>query len=269
LTAVHPFVAASSWEPLGNHSWRGEPAATWLQGKGAFGGILAASYLRAFSSVVADPVRVPKSLTVHFCASTRTQPTTMTARLERVSALVTHVSGRMEQDGQPVTIASATFAAGRTRTLAYQDDVMPTVMPFAETHDAAGNHMFPAFAQHFEYRFCGGHMPFSSANESYMAAWMRVRVPLVVDAVVASALLDAMPPAIFTRMDKRGMAASVDFSMQFYETFPLPDTTADEAYLCTVRSRWAAHGYTEQFNQLWRSDGKLLAQCRQVMAILG
>ena len=41
-----------------------------------------------------------------------------------------------------------------------------------------------------------------------------------------------------------------------------------DALLCTARSRWAGGGYSEQLNQLWTPQGKLLGQCRQLMAML-
>ena len=146
---------------------------------------------------------------------------------------------------------------------------MPEVLPFDVDVAPWADASMPTFTQHFEYRFCGGLIPFGGGDESYMAAWLRPRTPLNLDAALACALLDAMPPAVFTRLKKRAPAASVDFTLHLFHSFPLAVSTPEDAYLCTVRSVVADHGYTEQLNQLWRADGTLLGQCRQLVAVLG
>ena len=57
--------------------------------------------------------------------------------------------------------------------------------------------------------------------------------------------------------------ASVDFTVDFFQTLPRPGLSADAHFLRTGRSRVAANGYSEDHQQLWTEDGELLAQCRE------
>lgn len=268
MNKQHPFVAASTWEKLSPHTWGGHPDASWLQGKGAFGGLLAGAWMRIFTSLVDDAARIPRSLTVHFCAPALPTHTTAHARLERRGALVTHLTGRMEQAGNAVTLASATFAGSRQNGPTYQDTRPPVLPPFDGDGEPHTNAIMPTFTQHFEYRFCSTSLPFMGADEAFIAAWVRPRGGLVLDAALACALLDAMPPAVFSRLENPAGGASVDFTIHLFHAFPLPNATADQPFLCTVRSVVGAHGYTEQLNQLWLPDGTLLGQCRQLVAVL-
>lgn len=269
MSGQHPFEAITRWAQTSPGHFSGHPDASWYQGKAMFGGMLSASLLRALRTTVADDVRLPRTLTVHFCAPVKDAPAQIVTAVERMGARVTHTSARLLQDGKPACLASATFAMGRAQGPSYQDDVMPTVTPYEDLEALpVGTPLLPIFTQHFEFRFCGGHAPFSSAAESYVAAWVRPRQPLVLDPFLAAALLDVMPPAFFTRLDAPAGGATVDLTMAFFEPLPRPGATADEPYLTTVRSRWAHGGYAEQLNQLWTRDGVLLGQCRQMVAML-
>jgi Thioesterase-like superfamily len=63
------------------------------------------------------------------------------------------------------------------------------------------------------------------------------------------------------------MTASVDFNFQFFEAFDGTREAGPEDHLVQVHSRWAGEGYAEELRSLWGPDGKLLAQCRQNLAL--
>ncbi|MEZ4463638.1 MAG: hypothetical protein R3F43_03745 [bacterium] len=58
------FAEAVAWAPAGPGRWRGHIDPTWMQGRGAFEGLVGAVILRAMSTLVDRP---PRTLTVHFC----------------------------------------------------------------------------------------------------------------------------------------------------------------------------------------------------------
>jgi acyl-CoA thioesterase len=62
--------------------------------------------------------------------------------------------------------------------------------------------------------------------------------------------------------------ASVDFTIHFFTGFAHPSAATDEHQLVTIQSRWADDGYTEELRELWSPRGELLAQCRQLIALL-
>ncbi len=265
---MHPFVAATDWTPSANDLSLGQVTEGWYQGRGAFGGVVAGGLLRSFARAVGDATRLPRTLNMHFCAPLKAEPFTATARIERAGNSVQHLSGRIEQDGGTIAFGSATFARSRRTDIEYRDGLMP-VVPAPETVAVANNPFMPTFCQHFEYRFCVGGLPYQGATESLVGGWIRPREPLPLDYPLAVALLDASPPAIMPRFDRVRPAATVDFSMQFMEPLPLVAAAPDDHYLVVNRSRFAEDGYSEARHELWTADGRLLADARQLVAILG
>lgn len=266
----HPLMALCGWRPGKPGEWHGQVPPHWHQGKGAFGGVVAGALVHAFTSLVNNPARHPLTLAVHFCAPLRDEPSVLRAQVVRAGARVTHLSATVEQGGSTAAVALATWGAPRETAVAYQDVEMPKVLPIPDALLVEHNPLMPAFTANFIYRMCGEHLPFAGAPVSNLAAWLRTQEPLALNAVYAASLLDALPPAVFSRLSTPTMASSVDFTMDFFARFPL-ETPADpqEYYLCTVDSYVASAGYTQQLNRVWRQDGALLGQCRQLVALLG
>ncbi len=117
-------------------------------------------------------------------------------------------------------------------------------------------------------RFTGDVMPFSHSATPKVAAWTRMRAPFVVDAPVATMLVDALPVAVSATFGERRAVASVDFTVHFFEKLPLASARPDEHHLVSITSRWADDGYAEELRDLWSPDGRLVAQCRQLIALL-
>ena len=89
------------------------------------------------------------------------------------------------------------------------------------------------------------------------------------DAPLAALLLDSLPPAVSATFGMPRPLASVDFTIHFFTRFAERRSAAtDEHQLVTIRSRWADDGYTEELRDLWSPRGELLAQCRQLIALL-
>src|SRR5687767_2382852 len=82
---------------------------SWNQGRGAFGGLMAALLLEAMRERVADELRVPRSLTAHFAAPA-TAPIALASEVMRAGHRVTHATARATNaDGTTATFASASF----------------------------------------------------------------------------------------------------------------------------------------------------------------
>ena len=247
---------------------RGSIDESWLQGRGVFGGVLAASMLRSIMEDVSDSERVPRSLTVHFCAPAISTFDLVT-EIVRVGSRVTHATARIEGENGVMTFASATLCKERKSGERYVIAKMPEVEPAAEVPSfPAGVPGVPLFLEHVDTRFCGPTMPFSSSCEAKVAAWVRLREPSVVDAPLAALLIDTLPPAITATFGTRRALASVDFTIHFFAELPLADAAIDEHYLVAIASRWADGGYVEELRDLWSPRGVLLAQCRQLIALL-
>ncbi len=244
--------------------------ASWNQGRGAFGGLMAALLLEAMRERVADELRIARSLTVHFAAPA-ISPITINADVVRSGNRVTHATAKVEgDDGVVATFATASFCKPREGTH-YANAAMPDVERAENLHDfPRGVAGVPTFFDHLDARFCGDVMPFSGSDKPRVAAWVRLHesdADDVIDAPLAAFLLDTLPPAVGSTFVGPRPLASVDLTVHFFDRFE-ERVPASEFHLVSVASRWADDGYAEELRELWSPSGKLLAQCRELIALL-
>lgn len=263
------FVNATRLTPVGDGRYRCHFTAPWYQGRGAYGGVVGGVLLRAMEHLLADPSRPVRTLHVQFCAPAVEGDAEVQVRLERVGKLVAYATARVEGSGGVVALASATFGAARARAPEYLDLKRPVVPPPQAVEPVPEDVPMPTFCQFFEYRYCLGAAPYSGAEVAEVGGWIRPRVPEVLDAALCVGLMDAYPPAVLSRVDEFRPAASVDFTLDFFHALPRPGTREDAQYLRTGRSRVATEGFADDHQELWTEDGVLLAQCRQLVAVLG
>ncbi|MDY7225808.1 acyl-CoA thioesterase [Hyalangium rubrum] len=264
-----PFLAATHVTPLGEGRYRTRFDAPWYQGRGAYGGVVGGQLMRALEHTVADARRPVRSFTLHFCAPAVEGEAGLQVRVERAGKLVTHATARVENASGVVAVASATFGIPRAGTPVYLDAKRPQVPAPEQVAPVPEDVPMPTFCQFFEYRFCVGAAPYSG-GEPRTGGWIRPKGPaLVLDAALCVGLLDAYPPSVLATMEEVRPVASVDFTVHFFHALPRPGERAGAQYLRTGYSRWASEGFAEDFQELWSEDGELIAQCRQLIAVLG
>ena len=271
---------STSLEKLSPSLWKGRIDPSWHQGRGAFGGLAAALLLSAMEEEVADPERTPRSFTISFCAPCAGDFELRT-ELVRKGSRVAHANARIvsASTGDVMTMATASFCRARNDSISYATAVMPRVGSATEHRDfPRGVPGIPKFFDQIDARFCGEQaprapypLPFSGAKEARVAAWLRMRpeLDLEVDASIAAMLLDILPPAVAATFDMPRPLASVSFTVDFFSPLPLrPTPSRDAFYLVSITSRWPSEGYTEELRDLWTEGGVLLAQWRQLIALL-
>ncbi|MCP3168790.1 acyl-CoA thioesterase [Myxococcus qinghaiensis] len=263
------FLAASTPESVGPNRYRIRFTSPWYQGRGAYGGLVAGTALRALEHTVGDAARPVRSFTMHFCAPAVEGDAWVTTRIERAGKLVTQATVRVENDAGVVAMGSATFGATRGGAIEYLEMAPPKVPPPHEVPVTPDDIPMPDFCRFFEFRFCLGSAPYSGAAVAETGGWLRPREPTVLDAPLCVGLMDAFPPAVLSRVDGFRPAATVDFTMHFFQALPQAGLKPDAQFLRTGRSLQAGGGYAEDFQQLWTQDGQLLAQCRQLFAVMG
>lgn len=267
------FQMATTWRQHPDGRYHGNFSADWYQGKGAYGGVVAGALVRSIEDHVNDGRKPLRSFTIHFAAPVSDGPASIQVQREREGSLVTHLSAKMIQDDAVVAFATAT-CAGRRR---YAD---PKRMQFrahqvwdVPSPDAVSpieaNPLMPRFTQFFSYRLCDGEIPFSGAERALLGAWLEPVFPYQLDAALTIALLDALPPAILTRSAGMRPAASVDMTTHLYADFGADAPARKGPFLIRAESRWADDGYTEEKAQLWTQDYELIAECHQLIAVLG
>jgi len=258
------FADATQWKKTGAGVYEGTIEEGWFQGRGAFGGLVGAVIVEAAVAEVGDPARVVRTANIHFSAPAAAGPARAMVEVLRSGNRITQAAVRIVQGDAIVTFGSVTLSKPRPDTMAYARAVMPDVPPPAAIAPFPSYPDGPKFLQHYELRFAWG-VPFSGANEPRMAAWIRPRVGVPVTAGVMLGISDVLPAACCAMMAAPRPIASVDLG--FNALAPLP-SAQDAFYLVSIESRWAGDGYTEELRDLWDERGVLVAQCRQVIALL-
>jgi acyl-CoA thioesterase len=235
----------------------------WWVMMGPNGGYIAAVVLRALAGAVDDPSRAPRSLTLHYTAPPVEGPARIETRIERVGRSLTTVSGRLVQDGRLRALALAAFSRPRD-SLAFAQTAMPEVRPPEQCPPL--ERMIPIHDR-YEHRWAIGSPPFGGGDRALCGGWIRLAEPRVNDAFSVAAFADAFPPAVFSAVDDRTLAGgvpTVDLTIHFRTSFPLPGAAPVDWLLSVFRSQVARDGFVEETGEIWSRDGVLVAQSRQL-----
>ena len=242
----------------------------WVVLRGPNGGYLAAIVLRALEQSVADATRAPRSFTIHFLSPAELGPVSVTTAIERVGRSLTSCSARLHQGGRLVALAIAAFSAPRPGP-EFCDRVMADVpLPEAIGHEPVP-HEAPEIARRWDTRWAIGVEPWvegPAANEAVAGGWIRLEQPQLLDAYAVAAMTDAWVPPIFSRTREPLAVPTVDLTAHFRTSLPLPDASPDDYLLAVFRTDAASEGFMEESGEIWARDGTLVAQSRQLAAIL-
>lgn len=239
----------------------------WYTARGAFGGLVAAQMLRAMIDELAEPDCFPRSLTVHFAAPPAGK-IELAPEVVRGGKRVKHMAARYKSEGEVACFGTASFGKERAHSASYQLEKMPVFPPADECAPIPKDWPVPPFISNFDVRYCSPTLPYSKAAEPSFAAWIKLREPSAFDAPMVAMFHDLLPCGVTATFDTFRAVASVDFTVQLFSHEPY-DLDFDKHLLITIRSRWAGDGYAEEMRDLWSpKDGRLLGQCRQVVAII-
>jgi acyl-CoA thioesterase len=246
--------------------YEGEISESWWTPRGPLGGYVMAIVLRGMELAVAEPGRMPRSLTVSFMRPPVAGPATVRTTVERAGRSLTTVSGRLEQDGMPMALALASFSVpwtGRLMDEAPMPEAEPPEWPRPprfEPPDGA-----PPFIQQLSMQQRFGAEPFSGAERSETGGWLGLREERRLDAPAVALLADAWFPSPWTRLRRLAPAPTIEMSVYFRAPLPLDDTLL----LARYRSRLVRDGFFDEDGELWAPDGTLVAQSRQLALLIG
>jgi acyl-CoA thioesterase len=120
------------------------------------------------------------------------------------------------------------------------------------------------FRHRYDMRPAIGAAPFERGAEALTGGWIRTADGDELDAVLVAAITDAWPPALFAVVDTPLGVPTVDLTIHLREQ----PTPGDQWALVRFRTTAVADGYLEEDGEVWSSDGRLLAQSRQLGAIV-
>jgi acyl-CoA thioesterase len=248
-------------------TFEGRIGRAWWVFRGPNGGYLAALLLRALVEATADPARAPRSLTVHYLEAPVEGPVRIATAVERRGRSLSTVTARMTQHDRLVAIAvgalSTTWPAP-----SYADAVMPEVPPPEACSVGVRPGEVPPIFTQIETRWAIGATPFSVDAAAHVGGWIRLAEPRLLDALLATALMDFWMPSMFNRLGSVTGVPTVDLTVHLRAQLPPAPARDDDWYLVSFRSRVAAEGFAEEDGELWSADGRLLAQSRQLALVL-
>jgi acyl-CoA thioesterase len=272
MTASPPFdfAAETAVGALGDGRFASRIGPKWDVIRGPNGGYIAAIILRALLAAVDDPARSPRSLTIHYTAPPTEGAITIDSTLERVGRSQTNASARVEQDGRLIAIALGAFSIPRAgpelRDLEMPSCPAPESLDTMITPDDA-----PPIARRWERRWTIGAPPVLGAPTAAPAeygGWIRLPERQLLEAPAIAAVTDAWLPPIFARTGLALFVPTIDLTIHFRATVPLPAATPDDFVFARFRTGTAAEGFMEEDGEVWGVDGTLLAQSRQLAALV-
>lgn len=261
------FDEASRFARDGERRFAGTLDARWAQGRGVYGGLVAAILVDAMTRE-ADG-RTIRGLDVAFCAPATAGPATVDVEILRAGRNVAQIGARMRRGDLLIATGRATFALPRPSGLAYVERD-PAPMPPPDTVADGPEALYvPDFCAHFELRQALGPAPFSGGDRPHIGGWCRPRVPHPCDARLVVALLDAWAPAALALASTWTAAASIELGVSFHRALPDPSVAKDAFYAFEAESRVVADGYADERAILRDPSGAPLASARQVIALFG
>jgi len=242
----------------------------WLVVRGPNGGYVAAIVLRALTERVGDAARSPRSLTLHYVAPAEVGAVRISTSIERVGRSLTSCSARLHQGDRLVALAMAAFSAARPGPV-FCDLEMPPVETADRIESGAIPPEAPAIAHRWDTRWAIGEPPWREgplAREAVAGGWIRLEEPQVLDACAVAAITDAWVPPVFSRTREPIVVPTIDLTVHFRASLPLPEATPDDYLLAVFRTDAANEGFLEESGEVWSKTGTLVAQSRQLAAVL-
>jgi acyl-CoA thioesterase len=238
--------------------------AHWKQGRTAYGGVTAALMEAAARRQTPDlpPLR---SAIVNFVGPVKADPE-LSSTLLRRGRNVTSVSAEARNGDQVVGTANFLYGAAResdiTVDLPAPDAAAPDdCAPFTPE---AMRDFVPVFFHNFDTRLIAG-ARLMMGEDGYIRAWSRHRDPASRSGTNALlCLADVLPPAALPLLRKMAPVSSMSWIVNFLSDKP---RTQDGWWHVESRLSAATGGYSSQLMRIWNTDGELVVEGMQSIAI--
>ena len=263
---MHPFDTAVALDTVGNGTYRGRTSAPYNNMVGPFGGLTAATFVRAIE-LHPECLGSPVSLTVNFAGPVAEGEFEIVARPVRTNRSNQHWYLELVQDGDVTTTATAVFG---TRRETWDDTEAPApAVPSPSDTPRGGLPDAIAWAQNYEMRFVAGALVDQESPDSTETLWIRDTPPRPLDFAALTSLSDVFYPRVFQRLGRYVPAGTISLTTHYFATPEDLDNHSDGYVLGTARARRFHRGYFDQTAELWTDTGTLLATSHQVVYYKG
>lgn len=241
----------------------------WLQGRTIFGGLTTAMMLHKATQMIHDPQKRLLSTSVVFVGPVQEKPVKVKVEILRQGKSVTNIEARIWQDDAVQGILLASFGSDResvvnmdqTRTAPQYDSPESLVkLPY--------HPLMPQCYQNYDLIWAEGKYPCTAAEKPDFGGWFRYAEskfeagPLSMPEFIA--MLDIWPAGIFPILKKPAPGSSISWYVTLLE--PIHADRRDW-FKYKVFTDHSAHGYSTEYAHIWDHNDRLVAICRQTVAI--
>ena len=252
----------------GDSRWTGHTSEDYWAFVGPFGGVTAATMLRA---IIEHPQRSgdPLSLTVNFCAPIAQGPFDLDVRLIKANRSTQHWSVELTQGGTEVaTFATAVFAARRP-SWSHQPAAFPQAPPFEAARPYPKSSLKMSWVRQYDFRFVEGEPELGGAPHlvpasAFSRLWIGDSKPRPVDVLSLTSMSDAFFGRIFHVRNEFVPFGTVSLTTYFHAD--AVDLAAEDIthVLATADAKIFHKSYGDQNGELWSPNGRLLATTTQI-----
>jgi acyl-CoA thioesterase len=249
----------------GDSCWQGHTSDDYWAFVGPFGGVTAATILRA---LIDHPQRAgdPLSLTVNFCAPIAQGAFDLDVRLVKANRSTQHWCVELTQGGTEVaTLATAIFAERRP-SWSHQPAECPKSSPFEQTLPYAK--VVAPWVKQYDFRFIEGEPKLGGAKAAPASAfsklWIGDRIPRKIDVLSLMSMSDAFFGRIFHARGELVPFGTVSLTTYFHAD--AADLAAEDVsrVLAVADAKIFHKSYGDQAGELWSAAGRLLATTTQI-----
>ena len=237
----------------------------WRQGRTAYGGLTAGLALRAIQ--LEFPSLPPlRSANINFIGPVSDNPVFKNTVL-REGKNVVSIESKGLIGAQVISNIVFIFGQNRTSELSVSfpaldskppKDCDPFIPKEAET-------LLPQFLHNFDIKFIAGHRPMSGAEKGYIRVWTRHKdIPSRKGIASLLTISDVLPPAAIPLFKRMGPISSINFMLNILHDNPRSN---NGWWQIETKLTSAHNGYSSQIMRIWNTDGKLIAEGMQCVAI--
>jgi acyl-CoA thioesterase len=250
----------------GDSRWQGQTSQDYWAFVGPFGGVTAATMLRA---LIDHPQRSgdPLALTVNYCAPIAEGDFDLDVRLVKANRSSQHWCVELTQDGGEVaTLATAVFAERRP-SWSHQPALFPQGIPFEQIQPYP--RIKATWANQYDFRFIEGNPDLSGAKNDAPASafsklWIADRVPRKTDMLSLMSMSDAFFARIFHARHEMVPFGTVSLTTYFHADAEELAAEDISRVLAVADAKIFHKSYGDQNGELWSPNGRLLATTTQI-----
>jgi acyl-CoA thioesterase len=252
----------------GRFSWH--VPGDWMQGRGAFGGLVAGACIRAMEQVVGEPERALRTISGTMCGPVAPGEATIEVATLRKGSGTSALTATITQGAEVRAHFVAVFGADREVTNgAWLEREPPQVPHWSELDSVAlPPGMAPQFTRHVDFKVVGAY-PFSGGERRESGGWVRFREGErgeARDAAYIAGLADCWWPTLFMVESTPRPMATIMYTLELLE--PWGDLDPDAPLYYHARSPGGSGGFGVEVREMWDEHGRLVALNQQTITII-